>query len=55
MRRALINGAPGVVTIRDGKPFSVGAFTVKNGKIVEIDFLVDPKRIARLDLNVLED
>src|ERR671931_2164127 len=55
LRRALINGVPGVVTIRDGKPFSVGAFTVKNGKIVEIDFLVDPKRIARLDLNVLED
>ena len=34
MRRALVNGAPGVVTLRDGKPFSVGAFTVKNRKIV---------------------
>ena len=55
LRRALINGVPGVVTIRDDKPFSVGAFTVKNGKIVEIDFLVDPERIARLDLNVLAD
>jgi RNA polymerase sigma-70 factor (ECF subfamily) len=54
-RRALVNGAPGTVSIRDGKPFSVGAFTVKNGKIVEIDFLADPERIAQLDLTLLRD
>jgi RNA polymerase sigma-70 factor (ECF subfamily) len=53
--RALVNGVPGVVAIRDGRPFSVGAFTVKNGKIVEIDFLADPERIAQLDLTVLGD
>ena len=55
MRRALVNGAAGVVAIRDGRPFSVGAFTVKNGKIAEIDFLADPERIAQLDLAVLGD
>ena len=55
LRRALVNGVPGVVATRDGKPFSVGAFTVKNRKIVEVDFLADPARIARLDLNVLDD
>jgi RNA polymerase sigma factor (sigma-70 family) len=54
-RRALVNGAPGTVSIRDGKPFSVGAFTVKNEKIVEIDFLADPERIAQLDLTLLSD
>jgi RNA polymerase sigma factor (sigma-70 family) len=53
LQRALVNGVPGVVAIRDGRPFSVGAFTVKGGKIVEIDFLVDPDRVARLDLDVL--
>ena len=53
VRRALVNGAAGIVSIRDGKPFSVGVFTIKNGKIVEIDFLADPERIARLDLTVL--
>jgi RNA polymerase sigma-70 factor, ECF subfamily len=53
VRHALVNGAPGIVSIQDGKPFSVGAFTVRNGKIAEIDFLADPERIARLDLNVL--
>jgi RNA polymerase sigma factor (sigma-70 family) len=54
-QRALVNGAPGTVSIRDGKPFSVGAFTVKNGKIVEIGFLADPARIAQLDLTLLSD
>jgi RNA polymerase sigma-70 factor, ECF subfamily len=54
VRRALINGAAGVVSERDGQPFSVGAFTIKDGKIVECDFLVDPERLAQLDLKVLE-
>jgi RNA polymerase sigma-70 factor (ECF subfamily) len=55
MRPALVNGVPGVVTFREGKPFSVGAFTVRNRRIVEIDFLADPDRVAPLDLNVLDD
>jgi hypothetical protein len=36
-------------------PFFVGAFTINNGKIVEIDILAEPKRIAHLDLTVLGD
>jgi RNA polymerase sigma-70 factor (ECF subfamily) len=55
IRRALVNGAAGLVSERQGRPFSVGAFTIRDGKIVELDFLVDPKRLARLDLTVLED
>jgi RNA polymerase sigma factor (sigma-70 family) len=55
LRRALVNGVPGVVALRGGRPFSVGAFTVENGKIVEIDFLVDRERVARLDLDVLDE
>jgi RNA polymerase sigma-70 factor (ECF subfamily) len=50
-----VNGAAGVVSERDGKPFSVGAFTIRDGRIVECDFLVDPDRLARLDLEVLQD
>jgi RNA polymerase sigma-70 factor (ECF subfamily) len=49
--RALVNGAAGLVSFREGRPFSVGAFTVKDGKIVEIAFLLDPERLARLDLS----
>ena len=52
---ALVNGGPGVVSSRDGEPFSVGGFTVRSGRIVEIDFLADPERLSRLDLTVLDD
>jgi RNA polymerase sigma factor (sigma-70 family) len=55
MRRALINGAAGMVTFLNGEPFSIAAVTVRNGKIVEIDFLADPERIAQLDLTELGD
>jgi RNA polymerase sigma-70 factor, ECF subfamily len=51
---ALINGAAGVITIRDGRPFSVGAITVRGGRIVEIDILADPERLGQLDLTVLD-
>ena len=53
IRRALINGAAGLVSGRDGKPFSIGAFTIRNGRIMELDFLVDPERLAQLDLEVI--
>jgi len=52
--RALVHGAPGMVTFRDGEPFSVAAVTVRGGRIVEMDFLTDPERLAKLDLSVLE-
>jgi RNA polymerase sigma factor (sigma-70 family) len=55
VQRALVNGAAGLVSERDGNPFSVGAFTIRDGKIVECDFLVDPDRLARLNLEVLQD
>ncbi|WP_328612800.1 sigma-70 family RNA polymerase sigma factor [Amycolatopsis sp. NBC_00355] len=54
VRRALVNGAAGVVATRDGHPFSVLGFTVAGGRIVEIDILADPVRLARLDLTVLD-
>ena len=54
VRRALVNGAAGLVSERNGRPFSVGAFTISAGRIVELDFLIDPERVARLDLTVLE-
>jgi RNA polymerase sigma factor (sigma-70 family) len=55
MRRALINSAAGMVAFLHGEPFSIAAVTVRNGKIVELDFLADAERIARLDLTVLRD
>jgi RNA polymerase sigma factor (sigma-70 family) len=50
---ALINGVFGAVTTRHGRPVSVGAFTVRGGKIAAIDILADPARLRELDLTVL--
>jgi RNA polymerase sigma-70 factor (ECF subfamily) len=51
---AVINGAAGTVTTRDGLPFAVAGFTIRGGRITEIDILADPERLARLDLAVLD-
>ncbi|WP_033293065.1 sigma-70 family RNA polymerase sigma factor [Amycolatopsis jejuensis] len=49
---AVVNGGPGIVATRDGKPVSVLAFTVSDGLIVEIDILADVERLATLDISV---
>jgi RNA polymerase sigma-70 factor (ECF subfamily) len=54
LRPVLVNGAAGVVVIVRGQPFAVMAFTVSDGRIVEIDVLADPDRLNRLDLAVLD-
>jgi len=54
-RPALINGAAGLVVFADGQPVSVMAFTITRGKIVEIDILADPARLARLDLAMVAE
>lgn len=46
MKPALINGAVGVVTTRDDQPFSIRGFTVRHGRIVEMDWLSDPRASA---------
>ena len=49
---ALVNGAVGVIITAQGQPFAVVAFTVRQGKIAEIDIFGDPARLSRLDLAV---
>lgn len=44
----LINGSAGVVITVGGRPFSMMGFIVADGRIVEIDAIVDSRRIARL-------
>ena len=46
----LVNGDPGVVVIIDGEADSVLRFTVRDDRIVAIEGLSDPERLARLDL-----
>ena len=50
---ALVNGAVGVVTAADGRPITLIAFTVTGAKIVAIDLIDDPCRIAEADLAIL--
>jgi RNA polymerase sigma-70 factor (ECF subfamily) len=50
-RMVLVNGAVGVISTRNGKPFSIGTFTVRDGRIAELYFFTDQKRLAELDLS----
>ena len=54
VRPALINGAAGWVSLLDGKLFAIGAITLRNGRITAIDILLDPARLARIDLTDLD-
>jgi RNA polymerase sigma-70 factor (ECF subfamily) len=50
-RMVLVNGAVGVISTRGDKPFSIGTFTVRDGRIAELYFFTDQKRLAELDLS----
>jgi len=51
----LVNGNIGVVSrLPDGRVLSVIGFTIAGGKVVEMDILADPDRLARLDLSAIE-
>jgi RNA polymerase sigma factor (sigma-70 family) len=55
LKPARINGAAGLVATRDGQPFSIGAFTIRRGRIVEMDWLAGAARLRELDLTILDD
>ena len=48
-RPVLVNGTPGLIAAPDGQPISVMGVTIRGDKIIEIDVLVDPDRLRRLD------
>jgi RNA polymerase sigma-70 factor (ECF subfamily) len=47
----LVNGAVGMLGLREGRPVSVFSPVIRNGRIVEINIVSDPERLARLDLS----
>jgi RNA polymerase sigma factor (sigma-70 family) len=55
VHRALVNGAAGAVITVDSRPFAVMGFTVSKGKIVEIDAIADPERVARIAAAILAE
>ncbi|MFB7812254.1 sigma-70 family RNA polymerase sigma factor [Streptomyces virginiae] len=54
-RPVLVNGLPGVVALAEGRAMSVMAFTVRDGRIIALDILTDPERLARIDLGAVVD
>jgi RNA polymerase sigma factor (sigma-70 family) len=52
---ALVNGTAGIVVARHGRPVTIMGFTVKRGRITEIDILADTARLRQLDLTALND
>ncbi|MFD7136556.1 sigma-70 family RNA polymerase sigma factor [Streptomyces sp. NPDC059894] len=50
-RAVLVNGSSGIVSWReDGTPLSVVAFTVVDGRITEMTIVIDPAKLALMDL-----
>ena len=46
-----MNGAAGAVVGRPGRPFAVVGVTVANGRIIALDFVVDPAKLARVTIS----
>jgi RNA polymerase sigma-70 factor, ECF subfamily len=53
-RPALVNGAAGWVALLDGDVYAIAALTLRNGRIATMDILLDPARLARLDLTAFD-
>jgi RNA polymerase sigma-70 factor (ECF subfamily) len=53
-RPVLVDGTPGAAWAPGGRPRAVWAFKVEQGLIVEVQFIADPKAIARLEVLLLD-
>jgi RNA polymerase sigma-70 factor (ECF subfamily) len=50
---ARVNGTAGAVITRSGEPFAIMAFTVADGRIIEIDIIGGGDRVRRVAAAVL--
>ena len=53
-RPALVDGTPGATWAPGGHPRAIWAFKVEQGRIVEVEFIADPKAIARLEVLLVD-
>jgi RNA polymerase sigma-70 factor (ECF subfamily) len=44
-RRAVVNGAAGLVIVPGHRPVAVVGFTIAEGRIVELDLIADPEKL----------
>jgi RNA polymerase sigma-70 factor (ECF subfamily) len=52
---ALLDGAVGAAWAPDGRPRAAFAFTVSNGKVTEIEVIVNPAHLRELDITILSN
>ena len=52
VRRALVNGEVGTVTLRDGGCSRSRGFTIQHRRIVEMNIIADLEQLSRLDLMI---
>jgi RNA polymerase sigma-70 factor (ECF subfamily) len=50
---ALIDGLPGGVWAAGGRPIVVFGFTIRNGRVAEIELAADAERLSRLKIEIL--
>jgi RNA polymerase sigma-70 factor (ECF subfamily) len=50
-RTALVNGAIGMVVGRAEKPFAVAGCTITDGRIVALDLILDPEKLASVSVS----
>jgi RNA polymerase sigma-70 factor (ECF subfamily) len=50
LRRVLVNGSPGALVVIKGRVVTLMSFTVADGRVAEMDIIVEPDRLAALDL-----
>src|SRR5579884_893455 len=47
-RHAIVNGAPGVVVVREGRVLAVAAFTTAAGQITSLNLVADPAKLQHV-------
>ena len=50
---AIVNGQPGLVNYLDGVPLAVVALDMVEGRIREIDLVVDPDKLQHVPLGLM--
>lgn len=53
-RPAIVNGNAGVIVVPGSTPVAVVGFTVEGGRIVEIDLVADPAKLAKVEYDSRE-
>jgi RNA polymerase sigma-70 factor (ECF subfamily) len=49
---ALIDGAPGGVWAAGGVPRVAFGFTIRDGKVAEIELIADPVRLSQMEIEI---